>query len=139
MAHQGTSITNILILDSNEQDIVQTQWILKEVFDSVLIRVFLHGGNLLSFLQSTSMSQSNIPDLIILEIDFPDDEGIRTLQAIRALPAAASIPVLLHTRTWNFNLIEQGFKAGARAIVPKFSPVQLKSQINRILSELQAA
>ncbi len=131
---------NIMILDSNLENITRTETILKGMFDTLLVRSFLFGDAMIQFLDSPGgRKPENLPNLILVDIDLPDQDGFKPLSVLQQLPHTRDLPVILHTGTWDFDLIEKGFKFGVRAIVPKFSVMQLKLQMERLLREPQAA
>ncbi len=74
------------------------------------------------------------PDLVILDVMMPGMDGMQVLDAIRADPRLASLPVILVTaKTEDQDLLE-GYRAGAQYYVTKpFTSRQLLYAISLVL------
>ena len=75
-----------------------------------------------------------VPDLIVLDVMMPEMDGYATLDALRADPATAQVPVLLLTAK-NLAPAEESLRArGVGGFIPKpFAPRDLVSTIRTAL------
>lgn len=74
-----------------------------------------------------------IPDLILLDITFPDLEGVQFLQELRAAPETESVPVIILIEKSQADLKKKYLHAGASVcLVKPIRPHQLLAQIESI-------
>lgn len=59
------------------------------------------------------------PDLIVLDLDMPDLDGIETCKMLKAAEVTRQIPVVILTATKNLDLNQRAFNAGAHVTVLK--------------------
>lgn len=80
-----------------------------------------------------------LPDLLILDIMLPDDDGITALRRLRADPKTAHLPILLLTaKTAEYDKVT-GLDAGADDYVTKpFGVMELISRIKALLRRASA-
>ena len=80
------------------------------------------------------LSQSELPDLIILDIMIPDIDGYEVARTIRGNPATESIPIIMFTAKSQVDDKVEGLEAGADAYITKPArPRELFAQVNSIL------
>lgn len=79
--------------------------------------------------------EAAIPDLLILDVQMPDIDGIELCQMIRNDSRWAWIPILFLTGDRNSDTIQQVFSAGADDYISK--PVVAPELINRIFNRLE--
>jgi len=85
-------------------------------------------------------ARGQLPDLILLDIQMPQLNGIDTCKAIREDVLLARIPVILLTAKGHESDVDRGFDAGADDYMVKpFSLVELESRIRRYLGRFDAA
>lgn len=78
------------------------------------------------------------PDIILLDVNMPDQSGFTTLQQLRAGPCTASIPVVLLTNTAHSAFdVKQAEELGASAYL--FSPIQPDTLVAVIEGSIQRA
>ncbi len=87
----------------------------------------LHSGKYLSY------DSSPRPDLILLDIRMPQQDGMETLKEIKGHPYLQKIPVVLLTSSENENHKSSGLKLGASSFIVK--PYDLEEMI-KILNSL---
>ena len=76
------------------------------------------------------------PDLILLDVMMPDMDGPATLQALRAMPEGADIPVVFFTAKTQRADVEQLSELGALGVLAKpFDPMTLASEIGVLWGE----
>ncbi len=81
------------------------------------------------------MQDSDLPDLVILDLMLPDMDGLEVCRRLRALPgAAAQVPVLMLTAKGDPMDRVIGLEIGADDYLPKpFEPRELLARIRAIL------
>jgi two-component system, OmpR family, alkaline phosphatase synthesis response regulator PhoP len=65
------------------------------------------------------MARENHPDLIVLDIEMPDIDGLRVCRALRAAHETAKIPVIFLTSHANPDNVMDGLEGGAVDFIPK--------------------
>ena len=89
---------HILLVDDNEGDILLTREALEEARIINKISIAHDGMEAIDFLRRTPpFGDSDIPDLILLDINLPGMSGLEALAALRADAATAHIPVVAIT------------------------------------------
>ncbi len=87
-----------------------------------------------SGMQAIEFLKKAKPDLILLDIKMPEMDGYETLEAIKANPDTASIPVVFLTVDNQRKSEIKGLKMGAMDFIRKpFEPEVMKSRIQKIL------
>ncbi len=76
-----------------------------------------------------------IPDLILLDIEMPDMNGIDLLKELRRLPGCENIPILFLTGEANIRNIKEALSGGGNDFIRK--PVEKNMLINRIEKHLK--
>jgi CheY-like chemotaxis protein len=76
------------------------------------------------------------PDLILMDVDLPDVDGIEAARQIKSAPPFASVPVLMITGHSDKEVVERSVKAGATGFVVKpFSREVLLAKIRSVLMD----
>ncbi len=68
--------------------------------------------------------ESNVPDLIILDVMMPGMSGIELCQFIRSRPETMHTPVIMLSALTDRNSIKRALEAGANDYLPKLTPHQ---------------
>jgi CheY-like chemotaxis protein len=77
------------------------------------------------------------PDLIVLDIGFPDADGRDVLRALKAIPQTAHIPVLIWSgRKSNPSDARISLELGAEDYVEKSDPYMFMVKIERVLARM---
>ncbi len=77
------------------------------------------------------------PDVVLLDVSMPGTDGPATLQALRALPATAGVPVIFFTAISSEAETARLRGLGAVGVVPKpFDVVDLPRRVRDILSQM---
>jgi len=77
------------------------------------------------------------PDIVLLDVDMKDMDGIQACEKLRQLPNGERIPVMMVTGREDFDAIERSFSVGATDFVNK--PVKWAILIRRMRYILRAA
>ena len=76
------------------------------------------------------------PDLVLLDMMMPEMTGLEVLDAVRADPLTASIPLVLLSAKGQASEIEQGLSSGAtRYLVKPFESQALRACVEEVLRE----
>ena len=79
------------------------------------------------------------PDLILLDVMMPGMDGLSTLEALRARPGSAGIPVVFVTAKVQANEIAQYRQLGAIDVIAKpFDPMNLANDVHQLWEHHQA-
>lgn len=92
----------------------------------------LVSGNSAQALEQVELEQ---PDLIILDLAVPHEEGLEFLKQIRARSEASAIPIIVLSTYRQGELNGEVLRAKGIDILPKpFSPRELIAHVNRIVA-----
>jgi DNA-binding response OmpR family regulator len=84
-----------------------------------------------------TMASSLRPELIVLDIRFPDADGRDLLQRLKDDPSTEQIPVLVWSATENDSDRRIALNLGAEDFVEKGTPLELLPRIARVLLRLR--
>jgi CheY-like chemotaxis protein len=88
-----------------------------------------------SGIQAIAMSQTDKPDLILLDIMMPDMDGYEVARKLRADPATNAIPIIMFTAKTQVDDKVEGFEAGADDYLTKpTQPRELFAHIKAVLA-----
>jgi CheY-like chemotaxis protein len=131
----GTSITNtrniqekakILVIDDHDAIRLLLGLTLKSRYDVVTKRDGIEGMSWLT--------NGNIPDLIMLDMQMPRLNGLEFLKQLRLSGLFRNIPVLLVSANDNQEEILQSFDLGIIDFISKpFNPLRLKEKVNNAI------
>lgn len=82
--------------------------------------------------------ESKIYDLIMIDVDFPEENGIETLQKLKKHPVFFDIPIIIISDKSNIKILEYCFRYGADDIISK--PIDkyiLQLRIKAVLDKLK--
>ena len=103
-------------------------------FSGPLIQEAEDGNAALAVLKASAF------DLVVTDWNMPNMSGIELLQAIRAEPALAAMPVLMVTAENNREQIIAAAKAGVNGyIVKPFTAITLKEKLDKIFERIAAS
>ena len=99
----------VLLVDDDESIHVQA----RQFLGGFSVECAANGRNALAILPAL------LPDLVILDVVMPGLNGFETCRAMRALPAARLVPIMMVTGLDDFDSIEQAYRAGATDFIAK--------------------
>ncbi len=90
-----------------------------------------------------AMARCYLPDLVVLDVQMPEMNGLEACKRIKANPTTQDIPVILFTAHADLDVMKAGIDQGAVDFIPKdaFSDVVLLETLRqlRLLPESEAA
>lgn len=117
----------ILLIEDNRDILENTAEILH--LEGYEVLMASHGD------EGFEMASSQLPDLIISDIQMPGINGYEVLSKIRTLPKTTHIPFIFLTASAQEEDIEKGRTSGAHGYLTKpFTSECLKSAILKVLS-----
>ncbi len=82
---------------------------------------------------SSSIGQS-IPDLVIVDTQLPDGDGIEWIARVRGEYAADQLPVLVFSLDPSLDMVERAYHAGAQDyLITPFDPTVMEEKIEGLL------
>ncbi|MFZ6002978.1 MAG: response regulator transcription factor [Actinomycetota bacterium] len=85
--------------------------------------------------EGLAVARAKRPDVIVTDIMMPKLTGLEMVEALRADPATAAIPVVLLSAKAQTSDLKTGIDAGADDYVTKpFEPLDLIDRVNALLS-----
>jgi two-component system, OmpR family, alkaline phosphatase synthesis response regulator PhoP len=76
------------------------------------------------------------PDLLLLDVNFPDGSGLDVCRSVRRHPEGAAVKIVMLTAAAQQEDIARGLEAGADHYLTKpFSPVALLTLVEKLLPE----
>lgn len=86
----------ILVVEDNPMDVELLRWALDTASVSCELTVIKDGGDAIEFAhQKGRYAAARTPDLAILDLNLPRNDGIEVLEAMRSNPLFARVPVLI--------------------------------------------
>jgi CheY-like chemotaxis protein len=123
---------HILLVEDNDGDIVLTLDAFEESKIKTNISVVKNGADAIDFLfKKGSFSDSQRPDLILLDINIPVFNGHEVLRIIKEDPSLKKIPVIVLTTSSNQKDINKAYENYANSYVTK--PIDMEDFLNAVL------
>ena len=116
---------HILVVDDNKTNLAMAK---QELMHDYQVTPVISGMQALQFLEKKT------PDLILLDINMPEMDGLETLRRIRENNAWSKIPIIFLTAESNPETESECLELGAEDFIAKpFVPRVMRSRISRIL------
>jgi diguanylate cyclase (GGDEF)-like protein len=117
---------NILLVDD---DPVVIQVLGKALAELGRLRFAIHGE------QALNLCRQTVPDLVLLDAEMPGMSGFEVLQAMKADPSLAEVPVIFVTSHSQQAMEERGLALGAVDFIPK--PIRPAIVAARVRTQLR--
>ena len=93
-ARAGDRNLRLLVIEDNPADVELLRWALDAASLRCDLVVLEDGGDALAFIQGRGKHAGRrVPDLTVLDLNLPKYDGIELLEAMRARPEFANVPV----------------------------------------------
>lgn len=87
-------MANIFLVEDNPSDVELFRMALRESCVKCVLTVFEDGSEVIDYIRQADPSiQQSMPDLIILDLNLPKNDGLEILQIIRNTPRYAEVPI----------------------------------------------
>lgn len=117
---------NVLIVDDEQM----SRMLLESILESVFTCFTAESGE-----EAIAYCKSNLPDLVLLDMNMPDINGLDVCTALKASPETNHIPVIFVTSTMDIDSENACWEVGASDFVMK--PVNASTLTHRIKTHLQ--
>ncbi|MDG1399006.1 MAG: response regulator [Polaribacter sp.] len=97
---------NILLIEDDRIEVLKLKRAIAEDFDNYILNIATNGN------QAFTILDKNIPDIIILDLNMPDTNGIDFLSLIKSNNSLKHIPVIILTTSDNNRDIFCCYKLG---------------------------
>lgn len=124
-------IRHIYMADDDHDDYLLFSTTLKEINDSVQILWFTRGQELLKYLATNI----DLPDLIILDMNMPGNNGHECLQMIKDDTRFSNIPVVIFSTASSPEVVKNVFESGAFNFFKKPHSIE---GYNKVIEEILA-
>lgn len=121
---------NILLVEDNPGDVILTREAFQDVNLVTHIDVAADGEAALQMLLKVApYSQSNTPDLILLDLNLPKINGRELLSKIKNHPVLKTIPVIVLSSSRTDSDVIETYKLHANSYIPKPTSLEKFSQV----------
>jgi len=114
-------VKSILVVDDNKINLMSAKTVLSNDYKVIAVTM---GAQAIKYLES------NIPDLILLDIDMPEMDGFDVIQKIKAMNLTKEPPVLFLTGNSQSEILERCITEGGFDVMEK--PFVSNVLLNRI-------
>lgn len=113
--------------------IIEDDDILSSLYDEALSLMGFSVGIAKSGKEGLKLIEENEPELVILDIVMPGEDGFSILQKIRENPKTKNLPVVMHTNLYNDSDKAEALRLGANEYVVKahVTPKQLADIVKK--------
>src|SRR4051812_18298326 len=78
-------------------------------------------------------ARQRTPDVILLDVMLPGDDGFAVAERLRRVPELAGVPIVFLTARADLDATEQLRRAGAAGVITKpFNPVELSARLREV-------
>ena len=117
---QSAMSARILQVEDNDADVRLTREALREGGDDVRLSAVADGEQALAYLRRAAGYEDALrPDVVLLDLNLPRMGGLEVLEAMRADPVLAPIPVIVLTSSRSEGDVDASYARGANAFVVK--------------------
>lgn len=108
-----TDKLNILLIEDDRIEVLKLKRAIAEEFDNYILQLATNGN------EAFSMLKGNLPDMILLDLNMPDTNGIEFLKIIKTDEKLKHIPVIVLTTSNNNKDIYECYKLGIAGYIIK--------------------
>jgi len=91
-------------------------------------------------LQAVEITQKEHPDVIIMDYNMPQMDGVRACKTIKAESTLAKIPILIYTGAFSATVRDAALEAGASAFLTKpILPTELREKVSAAYQDYLSA
>ena len=113
----------IMLVDDDANDRELAQIVFAELAEEsgarADVRIMTGGQEALDFLAAQAEQPELLPDVVLLDLNMPQMDGLSVLKAIRSNPAISTLPVVILSTSRERSDVKQSYSLGANAYVVK--------------------
>ena len=114
----------ILLVEDNEDDIVIIQEVFADMELTTIINTVRDGEEALAYLRREGKyKMARVPDVVLLDINMPKNNGFEVLEEMKKDPRLQSLPVIMLTTSHREEDVVRSYEMGACSYIQK--PVDL--------------
>lgn len=111
-----TKVLKILLVEDNLFEVLRFKKTIESFDINCEVTHAKHGADAI-----TKLQENNLPDLILLDLDMPELNGLQFLEIIKQYEHLQSIPTIIHSSHNGQQEISQCFKLGIAGFMVKTS------------------
>ena len=115
---------NILLIEDDRIEVLKLKRAIAEDFDNYILNIATNGN------QAFTILDNNIPEMIILDLNMPDTNGIDFLSLIKSNSNLKHIPIIVLTTSNNNKDIYNCYQLGIAGYVIK--PLKYEEYVTKI-------
>lgn len=120
------NFVNVVLVDDDEDDRQLFKQTLNDIYPEVLFNEFESGPALLSYLKTEHLL---LPELIFMDINMPEMNGLQLLKAIKAMHNLRHIPIIMYSTGAMPEQIERARRKGAIGYAQKPNSIDKLEEI----------
>ncbi|GHG02071.1 response regulator [Deinococcus piscis] len=107
--------------DANDRELAQIVFaeLASESGERADVRILPGGQEALDFLVDQAERPEQLPDVVLLDLNMPQIDGLSVLKAIRQNPAMSTLPVVILSTSRERADVQRAYSLGANAYVVK--------------------
>lgn len=109
----------ILLVEDNEGDVLLTREAFEEINPNAEINVVYDGRSAVDYLENCIQQQSELPELVLLDINLPKMDGHEVLCVIKNSKLMRNIPVIMLTTSSSKNDVSKAYANFANCYITK--------------------
>ena len=127
---------DVLYVDNNEDDQLFVKAACRRVGSPFAFRCADTAKEATRILEAAQNGDGSLPDLILLEVRLPSDEGFDMLKYVRSQPLLNPIPLVVYTDALDPKVLERARKLGADLILKKEPNFEIGKKLLKAVKEM---
>lgn len=119
MISQRDDPRRLFLIEDDDEDARRIREAFDELPIDTTVRVASDGAEALARLTDHADEQTAMPDLVLLDLNLPEMDGLEVLDALAAEPKLARVPVLVLTQSTSREDVSACYERAANAFLTK--------------------
>lgn len=126
----------IVMIDDDSDDQYIFREIFKEYNEAIEFKGFLNGRDFFSYFDTQDKEKNVLPNIILLDLNLPRDDGFEILKLLKTNPILKNIPVIILTTSSSPIDIRDCYRFGAKSyFVKPMVLVEIRALVSTIYSQ----